>query len=84
MTSRRYLRGSSYVDAVAFPLGMLCIPVMRDLAELVTDVKFSELSHNWRHLKGWQRGILGTGIVILATFLILLCAHVIFKYLYKL
>jgi len=42
------------------------------LAQLVSGVPFSELSSRWDALQGWQRGVLGTLIVLVATGLIFL------------
>lgn len=41
------------------------------LVQLVSGVPFSELSRRWDELAGWQRGVLGTLIFILASALIL-------------
>ncbi len=42
------------------------------LIQLVSGVPFLELSNRWDSLKGWQRGILGTLIVIVAVALMML------------
>ncbi|ALV04518.1 hypothetical protein [Roseateles depolymerans] len=42
------------------------------LIQLVSGVPFLELSARWDSLKGWQRGILGTLIVIVAVALMML------------
>lgn len=41
------------------------------LIEMITGVPFSNLARKWDDLKGWQRGVLGTLIVIFASGLIL-------------
>ncbi len=47
------------------------------LLEIITGISFKEMSGKWDNLKGWQRGILGTGVAIL-TFIILGYAIVLF------
>jgi len=41
------------------------------LVELVTGISFFEFAARWDQLKGWQRGIFGTFIVLVAGFLII-------------
>jgi hypothetical protein len=41
------------------------------LIEFATGVSFLEFARRWDELKGWQRGIFGTFIVVIALFLIL-------------
>jgi hypothetical protein len=39
--------------------------------EFVTGVSFLEFARRWDELEGWQRGIFGTFIVVIALFLII-------------
>jgi hypothetical protein len=39
---------------------------LQGLIELITGVPFLELARRWDELKGWQRGVLGTIIVLVA------------------
>ena len=43
------------------------------LVQLVSGVPFSELSGRWDALEGWQRGIFGTLIFLVAVAFIFLC-----------
>jgi hypothetical protein len=53
------------------------------LVEMLTGVAFSELSRRWDALRGWQRGIFGTFIVLMAGG-VLFCGGVLLcYYLYK-
>ena len=42
------------------------------LLELITGVSFTQWAGKWDRLKGWQRGVLGTLIVIVAGAIIIL------------
>ncbi len=41
------------------------------LIECVTGIPFTQIASKWDELQGWQRGILGLGIVILAFILMM-------------
>jgi hypothetical protein len=41
------------------------------LLELVTGVPFSQMSYAWSSLRGWQRGVLGCLVAIVAVFLMM-------------
>ena len=41
------------------------------LLELSTGVPFSQMSHAWSSLRGWQRGVLGCFVALLALFLMM-------------
>ena len=65
------------------PMGMIpfALPgayALSGLVELITGVSFLDLARHWDDLQGWQRGILGTFIVLvggsLVVFLIALIA----------
>jgi hypothetical protein len=66
--SRKGLNNSS-MPGGPIALIAVCTPGAIDLAgliEVVSGVPFTQLSSNWDNLKGWQRGILGLLIVVLA------------------
>lgn len=44
---------------------------LKGLLEFVTGVPFLELARRWDELKGWQRGVLGTIIVLMALVVII-------------
>ena len=48
-------------------LGAPLVPFLIFLCEFITGKKFDVLYDKWDDLKGWQRGILGTVIVIIAS-----------------
>ena len=50
-----------YGPAIGLPL----VPLFCYAAEFITGIPFSELSTRWDRLKGWQRGISGTLIVVI-------------------
>jgi hypothetical protein len=52
------------------PFVYLCVGIV----ELLTGRPFQQLADAWMSLKGWQRGIIGTLIVVVAGFLILIVA----------
>ena len=47
--------------ALLYPAGHL----VAGFVEMVSGIPFGELSYRWDSLAGWQRGVLGTGIVVL-------------------
>jgi len=58
------------------PTGMIpfALPgayALSGLIELITGVDFFEFARRWDELKGWQRGIFGTFIVLVAGLLII-------------
>jgi hypothetical protein len=55
-------------------VAVLLVPGLVHLTEIVTNVRFRELSARWDQLAGWQRGVLGTGIVVVAGMVILTLA----------
>ncbi|NNE19419.1 MAG: hypothetical protein HKN10_13165 [Myxococcales bacterium] len=48
------------------PLALPGAYALVGLLELLTGSSFSELSRRWDALRGWQRGVLGTVVVIVA------------------
>jgi len=47
------------------------VPLYVGIIEVITDIPFFELARRWDNLKGWQRGLYGTTIIVLALFGIL-------------
>lgn len=58
------------------PIGMIpfALPgayALVGLTEFITGISFFEFAKRWDELKGWQRGVFGTFIVLVAGFLII-------------
>ena len=51
-------------------LAAACAPFVVDLVQLVSGISFRVLISKWDSLRGWQRGAIGTGIVV--AFMVLL------------
>ena len=51
--------------------GVLLVPLLVHATEAVTNVRFWDLSDRWDELEGWQRGVLGMIVVVLAGVVIL-------------
>ena len=49
---------------VLIGVAITCAPFLKDLLELLTGVRFATLARNWDSLKGWQRGVIGLGVII--------------------
>jgi len=71
------LEKSFIVKQFIIPLAVPGAFALMGLLEIITGIPFKEMSGKWDNLKGWQRGILGTGVAIL-TFIILSYAIVLF------
>ncbi|CAN7414263.1 hypothetical protein LJR143_002408 [Pseudoxanthomonas sp. LjRoot143] len=57
------------------PFGLLAMVVpggfaLAGLVQSVTGVPFADLSDRWNALKGWQRGVIGTGVFALGLLLL--------------
>ena len=52
------------------PLGLPGAYALSGLLELITGVSFFEYARRWDDLKGWQRGVLGVFVVVIAFFVI--------------
>ena len=50
------------------------MPFLVHATEVVTNVRFWDLAVRWDELEGWQRGVLGIAIVLVAEFAILWAA----------
>jgi hypothetical protein len=46
--------------------GLVLVPLLVHATQFVTNVWFSDLSGRWDELAGWQRGVFGLAIVLLA------------------
>jgi hypothetical protein len=71
-----------YLGHQLTPMGMipLAIPgayALAGLLEVITGVSFLECARRWDELKGWQRGVFGTTIVIVAIFVIVVVVGLI-------
>jgi len=60
----------------AFPFVYFCI----GFVEVVTHRPFNQLAHAWMELKGWQRGVIGTFIVVVAIATILFGVAALFTW----
>jgi hypothetical protein len=59
--------------AASLPFAYACIGFI----ELVTGAPYQRLAQSWMSLRGWQRGVLGTFIVV-ASLVIILCVATFF------
>ena len=59
---------SQHVSSVVIPIALTLpgVYALSGLVEFATGISFSELARRWDDLKGWQRGIFGTFIVLVA------------------
>lgn len=71
------LEKSFIVKQFIIPLAVPGAFALMGLLEIITGIPFKGMSEKWDNLKGWQRGILGTGVAIL-TFILLGYAIVLF------
>ena len=69
-----YMPGPFTLIPAGIPFVYFCIGFL----ELVTGKPFQHFAESWMALKGWQRGIIGTLIVLLAGVLIILGLALIF------
>lgn len=59
-----YTPGMGAMVGLAVPF----VPLLGGMVEVVTGISFFDLARRWDGLKGWQRGVYGTSIVVLALF----------------
>lgn len=64
------------VEALAIPGGF----ALAGLVQAITGVSFSTLAAKWKSLAGWQRGILGVFIAVLAFALAMACMFTVGKF----
>jgi hypothetical protein len=66
---------SAHAGSVHFPIVGATLPLALALIgsiELTTGAPFQRLADSWMRLRGWQRGVLGT-LIVLASLAIILC-----------
>lgn len=66
---------SSHGHRVLFPIVGASLPLALALigtVELITGAPFRRLDDSWMRLRGWQRGVLGT-LIVLISFAIIMC-----------
>lgn len=73
---------------VVSPFGMIpfCIPFVyfcMGLIEVVSGRPYRQLAAAWMSLRGWQRGIIGTIIIVVSPALMLLGVAFVFTYLVR-
>jgi hypothetical protein len=77
---------AGYAPVNPFKMIPLCIPFVYfciGLIEVVSGKPYRHLAAAWMSLRGWQRGIIGTIIVIAALAFILLGVAFVFTYLIR-
>jgi hypothetical protein len=77
---------AGYAPVSPFKMIPLCIPFVYlcvGLIEVVSGKPYRHLAAAWMNLKGWQRGIIGTIIIIAALAFILLGVAFVFTYLVR-
>lgn len=65
----QFIRSRGFIPSSFFAMIPLAIPgvyALMGLLEIIAGVPFSQIATKWDALAGWQRGILGTFVVILA------------------
>jgi hypothetical protein len=75
-----------YAPVNPFKMIPLCIPFVYlciGLIEVVSARPYRQLAGAWMSLKGWQRGVIGTIIVLAALVFILLGVAFVFTYLVR-
>lgn len=65
------LQGYTPTSTAMIPLAVPGAYALMGMLEIVAGVPFSEIAQKWDDLAGWQRGILGTVVVIIAFALIM-------------
>ena len=66
---------SSHAHSILFPMVGASLPLALALigsVELITGVPFQRLGDGWMRLRGWQRGVLGT-LIVVTTLAIIMC-----------
>lgn len=75
-----------YAPVNPFKMIPLCIPFVYfciGLIEVVSGRPYRQLAAAWMSLRGWQRGVIGTIIIIAALTLIMLGVAFVFTYLIR-
>jgi len=71
---------SSHAHSINFPVVATSLPLAFALigsVELITGAPFQRLADTWMRLRGWQRGVLGT-VIVLASLSIIMCVVTFF------
>lgn len=55
---------------IIIPMAILCVPFITHCIELISGMPVLRIYLTWGNLKGWQRGIIGLGIVIISLALV--------------
>jgi len=66
---------SSHAHSIHFPIVATSLPLAFALIgtiELITGAPFQRLANSWMQLRGWQRGILGT-LIVVASLAMIMC-----------
>ena len=63
-------RAESFASWLQEKLELPDVPAVIDPVELVAGTPFTQLNRNWMGLRGWQRGVIGTAIVV-TTFVVI-------------
>lgn len=77
---------AGYAPVSPFKMIPLCIPFVYfciGFIEVVSGKPYRHLASAWMSLKGWQRGVIGTIIVVAAICFMLLGMGVVFTYIIK-
>ena len=67
-------RSARFAPAIelAVPIATaLLVPCFVHLVECATNLRFGQLAERWDELRGWQRGLLGTGFALMASLVVL-------------
>ena len=66
---------SSHAHSIHFPIVGASLPLALALigsVELITGAPFQRLGDSWMRLRGWQRGVLGT-LIVVTSLAIIMC-----------
>ena len=66
---------STHAHSIHFPIIGASLPLALALIgsiELITGAPFQRLADSWMRLRGWQRGVLGT-LIVLTSLAIIMC-----------
>jgi hypothetical protein len=75
---------SAHAHSIHFPLVGASLPLALALigsVELITGAPFQRLADSWMRLRGWQRGVLGT-LIVLTSLAIIMCLVTFFVMLF--
>ncbi len=70
LTDLSQSRAESFADWLREKLRLPDVPAVIDPVELVAGTPFTQLNRNWMGLRGWQRGVIGTTIIV-TTFVVI-------------